>query len=250
MHSTSKVLVRSTGLFLVATLLIAPITSRGFTIFGTGGEGEQIVAAISMCQLAVTALQTATNSALNTMRHGVSGGDFAKAIEMQQQNLATLNAIQADLQRIGFTSNTVQQQYNRTFFATADGYKNLGVGDLRSLDQAWAQKTHDSVRAALGALARLGDVRANNAETSRVVEQSRDSGGQVAAQIQASNQLLANLSTQISQLTEALVAQGRVSGEAVATATAEKQRDQELGRRRMQDFNKKDRYSLTYTKLP
>lgn len=120
-------------------------------------------------------------------------------------------------QGIGYNSQNVAQQFDQVYPATMQG---MGFGQIIQALAGWQTNSRQTLQQAMATQNQI--VQAQPATANAVngaVAASQSAAGQTAA-IQATNQLLASLSTQLTQLQTILITQGRAEQTAAVQAQA------------------------------
>ena len=135
--------------------------------------------------------------------------------------LLTINAQATQLlqqaQGIGYNSQSVAQQYNQVYPATMQGMSFAQIIQALTTWQTNSRQTLQEAMATQNQIVQAQTVTAN--AVSGAVAASQGAAGQTGA-IQATNQLLAALSTQLTQLQTILITQARAAQTAEAQAQA------------------------------
>jgi len=147
------------------------------------------------------------------MLKNVGSNVTAPVLAIDNQATALLKQAQG----IGYNSQNVAQQYNQAYPTTMQG---MSFAQVAAALAGWQTSSRQTLQQAMATQNQI--VQAQGATTSAVngaVAASQGAAGQTGA-IQATNQLLATLSTQLTQLQTILITQGRAAQVAQAQAQA------------------------------
>ena len=120
-------------------------------------------------------------------------------------------------QGIGYNSQNIAQQYQQLYPANMQG---MSFAQISQALASWQTNSRQTLQQAMAAQNQIVQAQpATAAAVNGAVTASQSAAGQTAA-IQATNQLLAALSTQLTQLQNILITQGRAEQTAAAEAQA------------------------------
>jgi len=135
--------------------------------------------------------------------------------------LLTINSQATQLlqqaQGIGYNSQNVAQQYQQAYPANMQGMSFVQISQALASWQTMSRQTLQQAMATQNQIVQAQPATAN--AVGRAVAASQSAAGQTGA-IQATNQLLAALSTQLTQLQTILITQGRAEQTAASQAQA------------------------------
>ncbi len=131
------------------------------------------------------------------------------------------NQIFGDIDKIGFGLNDIGNQFNQLFPADSN-WENIPYASYGGYYKNWTEMLKESAETAMKAQSVVERTIDYNSEIEEILKSSEAAGGEVR-QLQAQNQMIAVLSQQMSDLTTALAANGRVASSAAAKAAAEEE---------------------------
>jgi P-type conjugative transfer protein TrbJ len=153
---------------------------------------------------------------------------IAQAIKQVTQQLQQIQQLQAQLtnqvamlqklaQGIGYNSQNLSQQYSQVYPANMQG---MSFAQITQALTGWQTNSRQTLQQAMATQNQIVQAQPVTAKAvNGAVAASQGAAGQTAA-IQATNQLLAALSTQLTQLQNILITQGRAEQTAAAQAQA------------------------------
>jgi P-type conjugative transfer protein TrbJ len=226
----------------VAVAVLASVLSVG----QVNATGIPVVDAANLSQTMITAVNAVTSVANQAMQIA----NEVRMIQNQLQSLSTLGessfgAVNANLNNqlyqlnsvlntvkgVGFQIGNVDSQF-RAMFPEGTDWSTKDVGQYGGYFDKWSAQVQDSARTAMQSQGVIENIRRNNAETSNILSQAKGADGEVR-QLQAVNQMLGVLASQMGDMTVALTAGGRSSASIAAAGQAERDAQRAL----MDKFN-------------
>jgi len=160
---------------------------------------------------------------------------FRQVKVLIQANTDELNRVLNDMDAIGYSLNQIKTQYHDLFPQDND-FSGVDLAGYEEYYREWNKELNESARTAMESQAVIERSKQYNQEAAEILARSTGAEGEVR-QLQAQNQMLGMMSSQIGDLTQILATSGRVAATAAARSAAEKAVDQELNRRSSEGYN-------------
>jgi P-type conjugative transfer protein TrbJ len=180
-------------------------------------QARQIQNQISMIRNQVQSLQT-----LGSARFGALAGNLViQAAQVQ----ALLNQVQG----IGYSLNGIDRQFGALFPGDLD-WAELPIEQHQDYYIRWSDQLHEASRTAMAGQGVIRNIQTHNAEARQILMQAHGADGEVR-QLQAVNEMLSVLASQLGDVTMTMSATGRVTASAAAATRAERDAQRALMRR-------------------
>jgi P-type conjugative transfer protein TrbJ len=161
----------------------------------------------------------------------------------------TMQSITGQVKAIRYTIAEVNNDFNRLFPRDRNGWRGTSANQANARYDEWNSEITGASLVAMRAQTRLSDVEALNAQAALALASSRAADGEVR-QLQALNQQLAIVQTQMSALIQLLSTGSRVTADLAASSAGEKMMTREAKSRRRENYKNKGAPPRKLTRLP
>ncbi len=170
--------------------------------------------------------------------------DLNNTIQTAQGQYTTLRF---QVEGINYQMKSVRGQFDALF----PGAKKIPANQLYARRNDWYREVSSSARTAMAGQSLMENTEATNRQSRALVDLSRNSQSQMQ-QLQVMNQLLATLTTQMSDLTRMLATSNRALSSQIAARSAEEQLSVEHTHRMwdLQRYNRKPPPAKVRSRLP
>lgn len=239
----------------VFSLVLMPSVafSTGIPVFDGGNFSQNIISALQSIQQVynqVTQLQnqaTQIQYKLKSLKT-LGSGSFNQLNGLLNGNINDLGAFLSSVNGIGYTLGSIRNQYD-ALFPQGTKWENVKMSEYSKYFGDWNDEVTNSARSSMEAQSVLSRLQSNYQQMIGILSQSRSADGEVR-QLQASNEMLSVIGTQMGDLTHTMAATGRVIATAEAAGAAEKRASQRAAELSMQDFTKSSEVKPVYSKPP
>jgi type IV secretion system protein TrbJ len=173
---------------------------------------------------------------------------FADIRGILNNNINDLNSLIIDIQGIGFTINSINTEFDAIFPDNAS-WDAVKLSNYPAFARDWNNKTTSSIKDAMKAQSILSRIIDTNNNVMSILSDVSGSDGQVR-QIQASNQILAQMSSQLGDITQSLAVTSRMTATAMAADESRKAASRQIIDSSLSTFSRQDATSPPYSTLP
>jgi P-type conjugative transfer protein TrbJ len=174
-------------------------------------------------------------------------GLFNELNGLSNSNISDLDRLLSQARGIQFNVGQVNSEFDAMFPQGTD-WDTIPINQFGSEFDRWNQNLSDSAKFSMNAQIIVNRVRENYNRMEQILNQSRGADGEVR-QIQAANQSLALISSQLGDVTQTLAAGQRVTSTAVAASAAEKRAQAEAAGRLRDNYANKGPAPSKYTSI-
>lgn len=178
----------------------------------------------------------------------LGGGLFNTVNGLANSNITELDSLVSTAQGINFNAGQVNTQFD-TMFPQGTTWSNIPIDQFGGEFNRWTQNLSDAAKFSMQAQTVVNRVRENYRRMTQILNQANGAEGEVR-QIQAANQSLGVVSSQLGDITQTLVAGQRVTSTTAAVAAAEKAAKHEAKARLRSGYADKGPAASTHGSLP
>lgn len=226
---------------LICLSVLAPTTSAfaGIPVMDLSNFAQNLIAAIQSILSVIndgTQLVNQGRQISNQLKSLDSLGSsmFGTVNALSDSNVRDLNDLLSNAQSIKFNANQVGAQFD-SMFPPETEWSSVPIEQYGSEFDKWNNDLSDAARFSMHAQTVVNRVRDNYGRIKQILDQSDGADGEVR-QIQAANQSLAVVSSQLGDITQTLVAGQRVTSTTAAVAASEKRAKAEASGRLRKDY--------------
>jgi P-type conjugative transfer protein TrbJ len=222
---------------LIALGVSAPAREAKADLFGgdlpiLAGILVQAISTVTHLVEMVSAIRTQITMMERMLSH-LDIQSFSDVVNLVRSSQQAYRMLVNDVHSIEYTMAGVERAYRKIFPSDVSDKK---PAELRPLARAWHQETLDAALVAQRSQTSLSTLENNTNQAAAVLARSSTSEGEIA-QLQAVNQMLGIMSSQLNTVIAALDTTGRVTATLAATSASE----------HVVSFEKKDRNLAGYT---
>jgi len=173
---------------------------------------------------------------------------FSDIQNILNNNINDLEDLIAAVQGIGYTMDSINTQYD-AIFPDNDGWDADKLSNYPAYAKDWNDKTTSSIRDAMKAQSVLSRIRDINNNIMGILSEVSGSDGEVR-QIQAMNEILAQMSSQLGDITQSLAVTSRMTATALAVDESHKAASRQIINNSLSTFSKQDTTAPSYETLP
>ena len=159
---------------------------------------------------------------------------FSQVRSLLQSQTDEYNQLYTDLNTIGYSLGQIDSEFNQLFPQGTD-WNNVDYAQYSQYYQDWNKELRESAKKAMEAQTQVQRTQSYNAEIAAILSRSQGAEGEVR-QLQAQNQMMGVVSSQLSDLTSTLATSGRLSATLAARAATKEEASLELKRRATQGW--------------
>lgn len=215
---------------IAAITLVEP--AQALNVFDPSNYTQNVLSAsraLEQINNQIKALQNQAQMLMNQTKN-LTQLDYSSLTKLQD-NITQTQSLLRQAQNISYNVKTIDEQFRTTY-----GQADMSASEKQMVDDARARwrNTVGSIQDSMRVQAQVVDnLETNKTEMKNLVEKSQSSEGALQA-LQAGNQLLNVLGTQISDLIAIAASSGRAADLDAAERMAEAERGRELRRRFLQ----------------
>lgn len=234
------------SLFLLTLFIGSNVLHAQLAVFDPVNLIENI---LSFLEQVETNVQQATQIANDIKSLKLIGtSEFLTIDNLLKKNIDDLNKLTDSVKGIGFTMDTINTQYD-AIFPDNDGWDAAKLSDYPAYARDWNNKTTDSIKDAMRAQSILSRIIDTNNNVMSILSDVSGSDGEVR-QLQASNQILAQMSSQLGDITQSLTVTSRMTATALAADESRKAASRQVIDNSLSTFGKQDLTEPPYATLP
>jgi type IV secretion system protein TrbJ len=173
---------------------------------------------------------------------------FADIQGILNNNINDLKSLVTDVQGIGFTIKNINTQYDAIFPDNAS-WDAVKLSNYPAYARDWNNKTTSSIKDAMKAQSILSRIIDTNNNVMSILSDVSGSDGQVR-QLQASNQILVQMSSQLGDITQSLAVTSRMTATALAADESHRAASRQIVDDSLATFSKPDTTKPPYATLP
>lgn len=185
-------------------------------------------------------------SALERTLSHLSLSSFSDVMQTIRATQFTYNMIAGDVRSIGYTINAVNQRYRQLFPNNVTTQK---PADMRTTAAGWHQETLDAALVAQRSQSSLSTIQNNTDRATAILTNSSTAEG-VVGQLQAINQMLGVISSQMNSVISVLDTTGRITADVAATNASQNVVTIEKKGRNLDNYTDRGPSTPVMTKLP
>ena len=172
-------------------------------------QATQIQNQIQLIQNQVRSLQTLGSDNFNQLDNNFN------------QQLFELQSVLSAAQKLGFSLNGVQSQFDALFPAGSD-WESIDAAQFKDFYKDWNESISEAAKVAIQAQSNIDQIQRHNATAQSILSSVQGADGKVR-QLQANNQLLSVMSQQMSGLNQSMATSGRVAATMAAKSAAQEE---------------------------
>lgn len=214
---------------LVSTLAFhaLPAMAQGIPVIDVSAIAQMITQVSNQVQQIANQVRMIENQARSLQTLG--GGNFGELTRNLAQQAGQLDAMMSRVQGIGYQLGGIEQEFNQ-LFPPGTNWQSVPTRDVAPYYQRWSAQLQDASRTAMDGQGVVRNVQRNVSAAQGILADAQASDGEVR-QLQATNEMLALLATQLGDMTMTMATTGRVTASAAAAAQARSDANRELLRR-------------------
>ena len=163
-------------------------------------------------------------------------------------NIDDLEALIAAVQGIGYTVDNINTQYD-AIFPDNDGWDSEKLSNYPAYAKDWNDQTTSSIKDAMKAQSVLSHIKDTNNNVMSILSEVSGSDGEVR-QLQAMNEILGQMSSQLGDITQSLAVTSRMTATALAVDESHRAASRQIISDSLSTFNKQDTTAPPYETLP
>jgi conjugal transfer/entry exclusion protein len=210
-----------------------------------GGILTQALATVSNLASMYETLKSQLATLERTLSH-LSLSSFSDVMQTIRSTQFTYNMIAGDVRSIGYTINAVNQRYRQLFPNDVTTQK---PAEMRATAAGWHQETLDAAIVAQRSQSSLSTIQNNTDRATAILSTSSGADG-IVAQLQAVNQMLGVISSQMNSMISVLDTTGRVTADMAATNASQNVISIEKKNRNLDNYTDRGPQTPVMTKLP
>jgi type IV secretion system protein TrbJ len=178
----------------------------------------------------------------------IGTSEFSAINSLLKKDIDDLNQLIVSVKGISYTMDNINTQYD-AIFPDNDGWDAATLSNYPAYARDWNNKTTSSIKDAMRAQSILSGIIDTNNNVMSILSDVSGSDGQVR-QLQASNQILAQMSSQLGDITQSLAVTSRMTATALAADESRKAASRQVIDNSLETFDKKDTTKPPYETLP
>lgn len=236
---------------ILSIFLLAESGFALFPVLDASNLVQNISQAVKMAQSNAQSLQQIANQ-ITQIKQGVTNlknlgaSEFAAIQGLLNGNINSLNTILADVNGINYNINNIATQYDSLYPA---GWNNANLNQYQTFRSQWITAARNSQQDAMRAQSVLNDIKTSNQKVASILSDSRGAEGTIG-QIQATNQLLTQVSNQMGTMTQVLAVTARMDATAQAQQSSQEAASQKIVDKSLGAFTNQDNTPAPYSNLP
>lgn len=241
-----------------AGIVIVALRSRAARADLFGGDVAELAAILAeLIQQGISLanqlhqLEAQVNLTRQTLRQldprGFNG--ISSLLDAYNNTRYTMQSITGQVNAIRYSIAEVNTDFDRLFPRNRKGWRGTSADQANARFDEWNSEITGASLVAMRAQTRLADVQQLNSQATMVLASSRGADGEVR-QLQALNQMLAIVQTQMSTLIQLLSTGSRVSADLAASSAGEKMMVREAKSRRRENYKFKGAPPKKLTRMP
>jgi len=171
---------------------------------------------------------------------------FSNVLATIRQTQFTYNMIANDVRSIGYTIAAVDQKYRQVFPNSVTTQK---PAEMRTTAAGWHQETLDAALVAQRSHSSLATIQNNTDQATAILNNSAGADG-VVVQLQAANQMLGIISSELNSLIAVLDTTGRITADIATTTAAQNVMTDEKKSRDLDGYTDRGPQTPPLSKLP
>lgn len=204
-----------------------PAHAQGIPVIDVSAIAQMITQVANQMEQISNQVQMIENQARTLQTLG--GGSFGELNGNLSQQVGQLNAVMNRVQGIGYQLGGIEQEFNQ-LFPPGTNWQSVPTQDVAPYYQRWSSQLQDASRTAMDSQGVVRNVQRNVSAAQGILADAQASDGEVR-QLQATNEMLALLATQLGDMTMTMATTGRVTASAAAAAQTRSDVEAELQRR-------------------
>ena len=245
---------------VLQTLLVSGmLTAGGVAVPGLQHDAQAALTVIDLSNLqqnTLTAARTAQQieNQIEQIRNQVrslqtfSASSFSPLTGIYSSNMRELDGLLADVKGISFDLGKIDTQFNQLF--PEGTWDHIDPNQYQKYYQDWNRELSEAAKVSMKSQSVIQRSQAYNNEAAAILSRSAGADGQVR-QLQATNQMLGIMASQLDGLTQNLAFSARVAATAAATAAQKEEAERAFSTQMWSDYGKVDtKAKPKYTNMP
>jgi P-type conjugative transfer protein TrbJ len=235
---------------LVGLAVSAPLNSARADLFGgdlpiLAGILTQSIQTVTNLVQQLNALRTQITM-MKTMLSRLDVSSFANVMQTIRSSQTAYNILAGDVRSIDYTIQGVNRQFHQIFPTDVSMSK---PADMHATAAGWHQETLDAAMVAHRSQTTLSTISNNTDQATAILSQSSGAQGEIA-QLQAINQMLGIISSQLNSVISVLDTTGRVTADMAATSASGNVVSIEKKNRNLDNYTDRGTQVPVMSKLP
>jgi conjugal transfer/entry exclusion protein len=235
---------------LVTPAVLAPPRDARADFFGgdlplLSGILAQAIATVTNLVNMLSAIRNQIAQMEQLLSH-LSLSSFSDVMRTIRSSQLAYNILAGDVRSIEYTIEGVNRRYHQIF---PSDVKTQKPADMRTTAAGWHQETLDAALVAQRSQTTLSTIQANTDQANTILQNSSGANA-VVAQLQAANQMLGIISSQMNSLISVLDTTGRITADMAATNASQNVVSIEKKGRNLDNYTDRGTPATVLPKLP
>ena len=236
---------------IISIFLLAESVFAFFPVIDITNLVQNVLQVVKMAASNAQSLQQIANQ-IAQVKQGVTNlknlgaSEFAAIQSLLNGNINALNTIIADVNGINYNMNNITTQYDSLYPA---GWNDANLNQYQTYRSQWITAAKNSQQDAMRAQSVLSDIKTSNQKVAGILFDSHGAEGTIG-QIQATNQLLTQVSNQMGTMTQVLAVTARMDATAQAQQSSQEAASQQIIDKSLTAFTNQDNTPAPYPNLP
>jgi type IV secretion system protein TrbJ len=236
-------------IFLSTLLALCFFVSNTYAQFAVFDPVNLIQNILSVLQQIETNVKEATQIENEIKSLKLLGSSEFLAIDtLLKKNIKDLNDLLASVKGISYTMDKINTQYD-AIFPDNTAWDAAKLSKYPTYARDWNNQTTNSIKDAMRAQSILSRIVSTNNQVMGILSDVSGSDGEVR-QIQASNEILAQMSSQLGDITQSLAVSSRMTATALAADESHRAASRQIVDDSLATFSKPDATKPPYAVLP
>ena len=244
---------------VLQTLLVSGmLTAGGVAVPGLQHDAQAALTVIDLSNLqqnTLTAARTAQQieNQIEQIRNQVrslqtfSASSFSPLTGIYSSNMRELDGLLADVKGISFDLGKIDTQFNQLF--PEGTWDHIDPNQYQKYYQDWNRELSEAAKVSMKSQSVIQRSQAYNNEAAAILSRSAGADGQVR-QLQATNQMLGIMASQLDGLTQNLAFSARVAATAAATAAQKEEAERAFSQQMWSDYGGWKSSGAKYNNMP
>ena len=234
------------SVFFVIFSFESNIVYAQWTVFDPVNLIENILSVLKQAESNIQLATQIENEIKGLKLLGASA--FSDIQKILNNNINDLEDLIAAVQGIGYTVDNINTQYD-AIFPDNDGWNSEKLSNYPVYAKDWNDQTTSSIKDAMRAQSVLSRIKETNNNVMDILSEVSASDGEVR-QLQAMNEILGQMSSQLGDITQSLAVTSRMTATALAVDESHRAASRQIINNSLSTFNKQDTTAPPYETLP
>jgi len=217
-----------------------------WTVIDPSNLIENILSVLEEVEANINLVNQIENQLKSLQRLGSSS--FSAIQDILNNNTNDLEDLIAAVKGIGYLIDSINSEYD-AIFPDNDGWDAEKLSNYPAYARDWNNKTTSSIKDAMKAQSVLSRIKDTNNNVISILSEVSGADGEVR-QLQAMNQILSQMSSQLSDIAQTMAVTSRMTATALAAEESHKAASRQIIDNSLATFGEKDATKPAYGTLP